>query len=96
MGSRTLGVVLYFQQTPSKLCSHVCVSRLSWSPGINLMCTVLDSWSDNQANREQARGLSGSHSFKELFQNRCQKPEVFSDRETQVMVHKNVSTLLRM
>lgn len=28
---------------------------------------VLDSWSDNPANREQAGGLNGSHSFEELF-----------------------------
>lgn len=41
------------------------------------MCIVLDSWSDSPANGEQAGGLSGCHSFEELFGYRCQKLEVF-------------------
>lgn len=35
------------------------------------ICTVLDSWSDNPANREHAGGLHGSRSFEELFGYRC-------------------------
>lgn len=41
------------------------------------MRTVLDSWSDNPANGEQAGGLSGPHSFEELFGYSCQKLDVF-------------------
>lgn len=59
-------------QNPVVMCVH-----LFWSPGTNHMCTVLDSWSDSPANRQQAGGLSGCHSFEELLLQGCQKLEVF-------------------